>query len=172
MQDPAEPAVRIHGHALDKRVLSRLREMIRYCREKNHREMRWYYEAGRDFAAERIYGKLPPPPEYNLTGLDVSGGGKRPQDVVTRFPEGWTSLHAMARPTKMPLCRIVKRFSIPWKNNAYTYETLECQHILMAPVGYSVPAKSRRCPHCAIASAMAKKKPASTAAALSKAVSA
>jgi hypothetical protein len=168
MRDPADTAVRVRSHAMDKRVLARLREMIRYCRDQNHREMRWYYEAGRNFAAEVIYGKLPPQPEYNMAGfLNFTGGSQKPQDVVTRFPEGWTT-----RPKKMPLCKIVKRFSVPWKNDLYTYETLDCQHILMAPVGYSVPAKSRRCPHCAIAVAMAKKKPASTTAPKSKAVTA
>jgi hypothetical protein len=167
MRDPADTAARVRGHVLDKRVLNRLREMVRYCRDQNHREMRWYYEAGRDFATEIIYGKLPPRPEYNIAGLDISGGGQRPQDVVSHFPEGWT-----ARPKKMPLRRIVKRFHVPWNNNVYFYETLACYHIMLAPVGYSVPAKSRRCPHCAVAAAMVKKKPASTTAAKSKAVTA
>jgi hypothetical protein len=61
----------------------------------------------------------------------------------------------------MPLRKIVKRFTRSHNGFEYTYETLECAHIVHGPVGYSVPVKSRRCPHCAIVAMAKKRKPAS-----------
>ena len=149
--------VRRSQRSLDDSVLKYLTKMVGICRRLRHREMRWYYEEAWEVAATKIYGPLPPRPEYNLAGLEISpSSGQHPQDVITRFPEGWTT-----RPRTMPLRKIVKRFTRPWKNDVHTYETLECAHVLMAPAGYSVPVKSRRCPHCAIATMLAKKKPAS-----------
>jgi hypothetical protein len=165
MLDQAEDGKRIRGQRLDMSILRHLRRMIKYCRDCNRREMRWYYEAGWEFASTKIYGPLPPRPEYNLRGLNVSA--EPPQQVVTPWPPG------MPRPAKMPLRKIVRRFVRSHNSFEYTYETLECAHILMGPVGYSVPAKSRRCPHCAIAAILKKKSVAGvTRAARSKAVGA
>jgi hypothetical protein len=149
MQDPSEDSTLIRGHRLsDQSVLKYLRRMIVYSRNCRHREMGWYYSAGWEFAAEIVYGKLPPLRGYS--------SGQHPSTVRTQFPEG-----AARPPAPWPLKKIVKRFTVPWNNHDYTYETLECAHVLSAPVGYSVPAKSRRCIHCAIAAgSQPKKKPA------------
>jgi hypothetical protein len=160
MNDQAEESKRIRGHQKDQRILKHLRRMSAYCRKRHHREMQWYYDAAWEFAAETIYGKLPP----------VQGHGQHPATVRTQFPEG------ASRPAEpWPLKTIVKRFTVPWNNAAYTYETLECYHILPAPVGWTAPVKRRRCIHCALAAAQPKKKSvasASVAIAKSKAVSA
>jgi hypothetical protein len=155
---PTEDVKRLRGQKLDKAVLKYLREMIGVCRRFNRRELVWEYQHAWEFAATIIYGPLPPRPDYST--------GHHPSTVATQFPSGFT------RPEKMPLRKIVKRFTRPYRSWEIRYETLECAHILMAPAGYSVSVKSRRCPHCAIAAALAKKKPSSAAAPRSKAVSA
>ncbi|HEX3091622.1 MAG TPA: hypothetical protein VHW72_03300 [Candidatus Angelobacter sp.] len=162
MNDQAEESKRIRGRQKDQRILKHLRRMVVYCRNRHHRELGWYYAAGWEFAAEIIYGPLPPREGYT--------SGQHPETVRTIFPAG-----AARPPAPWPLKKIVKRFTVPWNNHDYTYETLECCHILSA-VGYSVPAKSRRCIHCAMAAAAQPKKKsvasASAPIANSKAVSA
>jgi hypothetical protein len=155
MQDSPQPPdlQRIRGHRQDKRALKHLREMIVLCRRKHRRDLAWYYEAAWDFASEIIYGALPP--------RDGLISGQHPETVRTKFPAG-----AARPPDPWPLKRIVKRFTVPWNNNDFTYETLECYHIISGPVGYSVPAKSRRCIHCALAAAQPKKKSVASASAV------
>lgn len=146
MHDPSEDSKPIRGHRLsDQSVLQYLRRMIRYSREHHHREMQWYYSAGRDFAAEIVFGKLPP--------LQENSAGQHPSTVRTQFPAG-----AARPPEPWPLKTIVKSFTIPWNGHDFTYETLECAHILSAPVGWHAPVKRRRCIHCALAAAQPKKK--------------
>jgi len=145
MNDQAEESTHIRGRLKDQRILKHLRRMVVYCRNRHHRELGWYYAAGWEFAGEIIYGKLPPLRGYS--------SGQHPATVRTQFPAG-----AARPPAPWPIKKIVKRFTVPWNNNEYTYETLECSHILSAPTGYSVPAKSRRCIHCAIATAAQPKK--------------
>lgn len=133
------------GHRKDERILKHLRKMSGYCRRKHRRDLCWYYDAGWEFAAEIVYGPLPARHDFST--------GQHPETVRTKFPPG-----AARPPAPWPLKKIVKRFTVPWNNYDYTYETLECYHILSAPVGYSVPAKGRRCIHCAIAAASQSKK--------------
>jgi len=171
MNDPAEESHRgrIHPrneHQLDKSVLKYLRDMITYCRRRNDRETRWYYEQAWEFAAAMVYGPLPARPQFNIKGLNLPADS--PEQVATPWLPG--SIRMARR--EMPLRTIVKRFTRNYNNFDYQYETLECYHILLAPVGYSVPAKSRRCPHCAVAAMVAKKKPARADAAKAKAVGA
>ena len=138
------------GRRLDQSILKYLRRMIVYCRICRHREMSWYYDAGWEFAAGIIYGQLPP-----LRGHST---GQHPATVRTQFPEG-----AARPPEPWPLKKVVKRFTLPWNNNDYTYETLECYHIISGPVGWSAPVKRRRCIHCALTAAQPKKKSAASA---------
>lgn len=160
--------------SLDKSILQYLRQQIARCRQLGHREARWYYQAGFEFAATLVYGPLPARPDYTLPGSNLLAGQERhPQQVETQTPEGWRDLFPQ-RFRRYPLRKIVKRFSVPWRGDVHSYETLECAHIVLMPAGYSVPAESRRCVHCAIASALAKKKTARAGgtAAKSKAVGA
>lgn len=138
------------GHTLEKSVLKYLDEMIQVCERKNRRWLRMDYERAWEFAATIIYGPLPEE-ENNSTG-------QHPDSVASQLPAG--IFNSLPR-TKWPLRKIVKRFSRPYNTWQVDYETLECLHILRAPVGYSVPARSRRCPHCAADALTKKKKPAS-----------
>ena len=150
-----EDCQRHRGHKLDKAVLKYLREMIRICRYQNRRWLRMEYERAWEFAAITIYGPLPQPED--------SSTGQHPDSVASQLPAGSSTT---IRNTTWPLRKIVKRFRRPYQTWQIDYETLECLHILRAPTGYSVPARSRRCPHCAAEKVQAsaqKKRPARAA---------
>ena len=152
MYERSEESKHIRAHRLDQSILKYLRRMIAYSRDCHHREMRWYYSSGWEFAAQIIYGKLPP-----LQGLSE---GAHPLTVRTQFPAG-----ATRPPEPWPLKKIVKRFSVPWNGQDFTYETLECYHVIAGPVGWYAPVQRRRCIHCALAAQPKKKSVASASAA-------
>lgn len=152
------------GRVKDRRILKYLSDMIRIARRLNRREMKFYYEHGYEFAADRIYGAFPPRPNYDT--------GQKPSDVVSPLPAGL--VHPGA--SKCPLRKIVKKFSLPCNTWTLNYETLECAHVVLVPSGWSAKVKSRRCLRCyadKMAAKAAKKKPAGSAAEVkAKAVSA
>lgn len=142
---------RASGHALDKRVLKYLREMIRVSRNLRRRDMAWYYEEAWEFSARKIYGALPPRKE------DLLGTFYRPANPAV--PDSFRP-----RASQRPMRRIVKLNEHPHGCTTMKWEMLECGHELMCTPGYSVPAKKRRCIYCAFAVAQkraAKKPPAS-----------
>jgi hypothetical protein len=156
MHDPApiSDLDRIRGHRKDKSVLKYLREMVRLCRYHNRRWLRMDYERAWEFASQVIYGQLPPLEDYST--------GQQPQTVRTKFPAG-----AARPPEPWPLKKVVKRFTLPWNGQDFSYETLECCHVIAGPVGWYAPVKRRRCIHCALAAAaQPKKKSAASASAV------
>lgn len=158
MHEPDEESQRLRGHVKDKRVLKYLRDMIKVCRYNNRRWLRMEYERAWEFASQIIYGSLPQPEDFST--------GHHPSTVATQLPEGF-------RPSgRMPLRKIVKKFTQRYNTWEIEYETLECAHILTVAPGYRITPKSRRCPHCAIAAIAKKKKPAGVNVARNKAVSA
>jgi hypothetical protein len=159
MHQPPEGCLRVRGHYVEKRVLKYLREMIAVCKRHNRRDLVWEYTAAWEFASSKIYGPLPPRPEERT--------GAHPSTIVTPAPSGW-----MKPPRyRMPLRKIVKRFTRPYQTWEISYETLECGHIVLAPAGHSLPAKSRRCAECTYPSA-AKRKSVASVVPIKKAVSA
>jgi hypothetical protein len=137
-----------------KHVLSYLRQMERISKQFKRRDMVWYYQEAWEFVALRIYGTLPP-------RADLSHGlAFNPDQPPLPLPP------AGPRPElkRQPLRKIMKLVTRPYRTWELTYEQLECGHELLAPVGYSVPATSRRCLDCARAAMAKKKKPTSTCA--------
>jgi hypothetical protein len=149
MHELAGESRRLSSQRKDERILKYLRRQIRRCRDNNLRWARMYYEYGWEFASDIIYGPLPARDDFST--------GESPSSIVSAVPAGFRSQHPV---TQWPLKKIIKRFSREWNSRQIEYETLECSHIFIAPVGWSAPNKSRRCPACLVEKLAAKKKPA------------
>ena len=108
------------------------------------------YRDAWEFAAQVIYGALPPRKEY-IYGYQPSNPPV-PEPAPGPRPEL----------KKQPLRKIVNRFTRPYRTWEIQYESLECGHILLAPAGYSAPVERRRCADCARA-AIPNKKPSASA---------
>jgi hypothetical protein len=144
---------RARGHRRDKNALKYLREMISICRRHHRRDLMWQYESAWEFASTIVYGPLPPREQ------DLSGCSFQPYNPPMPAPAPGP------RPAikEQPLRTIVSRFTRPYRTWMLEYETLECGHTLLAPVGYSIPAKRRRCAECARLAKAQTKKPTASA---------
>jgi hypothetical protein len=134
-----------------KRVLAYFRDMMDFCQQFHRQDLVDEYSDAWEFAASKIFGPLPP--RKTTQGFYV-------QEPKPTTPPGW-KVELYSRPYR----RIAARFSRIFKGREIRYERLECGHEVMAPVGYSIPAKRRRCRACGREVLEAKKQPASVAAA-------
>ena len=136
------------SNARSKSVLKYLREMVKVCRYHRRRDLKLYYEEAWEFASQIIYGPLP---ARNLS----PSTGSHPDSVISEVPAGFRSQNPISR---WPLRKIIKRFSLPYQTWEIRYETLECAHIVVAPID-GPASKSRRCARCLADQLARKKKP-------------
>lgn len=156
MPQLSEEKQRILGRRLDDHVLSYLRKMVRICRYKKHRELRWTYEEAWDFATNIIYGELPPRPQYNLRGTGI---------IPPPEPKPLTGYQVQMR--QRPMRKVVSAMAL----DGEFHLVLECHHHLrefICDPDAPMPQR-RRCQQCI--DEVAKKQP-SSAKLNSKAVSA
>lgn len=154
MTQLSEEKQRVLGHRLDDHVISYLRKMVRICRHKKHRELRWTYEEAWEFATDIVYGELPPRPQYNLRGI-----------IPPPEPKPLTGYQMQMR--QRPMRKVVSAMAL----DGELHLLLECNHRISEFIcdPDSPKPQRRRCQQCA--DLVAKKQPAS-ARLNSKAVSA
>jgi len=146
-------------------VLEYLEKAAEYCQQQRRQDLQWEYEEAAALVSGRMFGQLPP--RKKIVAPDYSFH----QPPNPQLPRGF-------RPAKLqqPLRAIVAVNPRPHGHETVLWEMLDCKHELMAPPGYSNPAKRRRCIYCAFVQSQStagiKKPSASVAIAKKKAVGA